>query len=239
MAAVLLLFLLGAYAFYLGSAPSISRAWIALFLFLIARYLSYRFSILNALGIALLYALIESPFIIFNIGFQLSFAATLAILLFYTPLEKIFQLLLPKRSLTATLALAPLDRLGYLTTSYMRKALALNGAVSLFTLPLILLHFQKFPLLSFIYNLFFPPLFSLILILALLSPIFPFLSSITTSYAKFLLHLVIHAPRRLSFYLYFQSLSPEMTLTLFFILLAVGITLYQKATSQQLHRFGP
>ena len=226
--AFFLIFFLGMYAFYLGSAPSISRAWVVLCLFLIARYLSYRFSILNALGLALLYALIESPFIVFNIGFQLSFAATLGILLLYAPLEKFFRLLLPKRSFAMTLDLLPFDRLGYLIASYLRKIFALNSAVLLFTLPLILLHFQKFPLLSLIYNLFFPPLFSLMLILALLSPIFPFLSSVTTFYAQFLLHLITHTPRRFALYLHVQSLTPKTTLILFAVLLTFGIPFYQK-----------
>lgn len=56
-AAALSICLLTAYAFCLGPAPSLSRAWIAALLFLIARYFSYRFSILNALGLALLIAL--------------------------------------------------------------------------------------------------------------------------------------------------------------------------------------
>ncbi|MEM7175246.1 MAG: ComEC/Rec2 family competence protein [Chlamydiota bacterium] len=228
VSALILLLLLGSYAFYLGPAPSIGRAWTAVLIFLSARYLSYRFSVLNALGVALFSALIATPIIVFNIGFQLSFAATLGILLFYTPLEKHLRSLLPQRPFAATLTLLPLDKLGYFITSYLRKVLALNGAVTLLTLPLVLFHFQKFPLLSFLYNLFFPLLFSLVLILALASSIFPFLSTITAFYANFLLQLVNHAPRRLSYFLYFQCLTPEITFALLLILLTVGITLYQK-----------
>ena len=88
--------------------------------------------------------------------------------------------------------------------------------------------FKNLLCLALYTTFFFPPLFSLILILALLSPLLPFLSPITAFYAQFLLRLVTHAPRRFSFYLYAKSLTPETTLIIFVILLAVGITAYQK-----------
>ncbi len=227
-AAALSICLLTAYAFCLGPAPSLSRAWIAALLFLIARYFSYRFSILNALGLALLIALIKNPLIVVHLGFQLSFAATLGILLLYTPLESTLSLLLLKRSFQEALSLPRLDRIGYLIATYLRKALALQGAVTLFTLPLLLAHFHTFPLLSALYNLFFPLIFSPLLLLAFLTLAFSCFAPITLWYAKLILALVTHAPRRFAIDLYTTALTPPVTCALFWVLLLVSILSYTR-----------
>ncbi len=227
-AAALSSVMLTAYAFCLGPAPSLSRAWIAALLFLIARYFSYRFSILNALGLALLIALLKNPLIVVNLGFQLSFAATLGILLLYAPLESAFSRLLLKRSFQEALSLPFFDRIGYLITTYLRQALALQMAVTLFTLPLLLAHFHTFSLLSMLYNLFFPLIFSPLLLLAFLTLAFSCLAPITLWYAKLILALVTHAPRRFAVDLCSSALTPPVVTALFCILLVVSIAGYTR-----------
>lgn len=192
--ALFLILLLTTYFFYMGAAPSISRAWIGILIYLIGLLFHYRPSPLNALGVALLFALLSDPLILLHIGFQLSFGATLGILLFYRPFENHLQKLLPKRPYSQLLTMPRIDQWGYLLCTYLRSALALQGAVLTFTLPLLLFHFQTFPLASLFYNLFFPLLFSILLILFFLH-----LDFLTAPFASFLMTLVENAPKKLLF----------------------------------------
>ncbi|MCB1109899.1 MAG: ComEC/Rec2 family competence protein [Chlamydiia bacterium] len=191
--ALTLILLLGTYFFYMGGGPSISRAWIGVLLYLIGTLFGYRTTPLNALGVALLFALTD-PFVITKVGFQLSFAATLGIILFYRPFEEKLTAFLPKRPYLVLLEMHLKDQIGYLLCSYLRKGLALQGSVLVFTLPLIVFHFQTFPLISLFYNLFVPVLFALLLALFLLH-----LDFLTTPLASFLITLVEGTPRRLLF----------------------------------------
>jgi len=199
--AACLIVLLSAYFFYMGGAPSISRAWIGVMIFLMGMLFSFRPTALNALGIALLVALLSDPLVVIGIGFQLSFGATMGILLFYKLFEEKLELLLPKRSFRELKQMPPLDQWGYLLCAYIRKVLALSGAVMTFTLPLLLFHFHTFPLLSLVYNLFFPLLFSLMIGGLVLGLFIPGVDLLNGTYAAFLLDLIANAPKRLMFHL--------------------------------------
>lgn len=202
--ALILILLLSSYFFYMGGAPSISRAWIGIILYLIALVFHLRPSPLNALGIALLAALLFDPLVITRIGFQLSFGATLGILLFYRTMNQKLETLFPKRPYTLLKKMPFPSQSAYLLCTYLRSVLALQGAVLTFTLPLLLFHFQTFPLASLFYNLFVPLLFSTLLALFLLH-----LDILTAPFAHFLLTLIENAPKKLLF-----SLSPLTALLL-------------------------
>jgi competence protein ComEC len=190
--ALALILLLGTYFFYMGGGPSISRAWIGVLLYLVGILFGYRTTPLNALGVALLFALLSNPFVITNVGFQLSFGATLGIILFYRLFEEKLTSLLPKRPYPVLTEMSTLDQCGYILCAYLRKGLALQGSVLTFTLPLILFHFETFPLISIFYNLFVPFLFAALLALFLLhTDIF------AAPIASFLVTLVEGTPRKL------------------------------------------
>jgi len=188
-----------AYLFYMGGAtPSISRAWIGMITFTIGILFSFRPTALNSLGISLLFALL-SPLTMANISFQLSFSATLCILIFYKKFQKTLELLLPKRPFDQLQRMPLLDQGGYLICSYIRNVLALNGAVLTFTLPLLIFHFHSFPLISLIYNLFIPPLFVFLMGGAILGLFIPGVSFINGHYTSLLLDLIANAPKKLGF----------------------------------------
>ncbi|MDJ0652430.1 MAG: ComEC/Rec2 family competence protein [Simkaniaceae bacterium] len=212
--ALSLIVLLSLYFFYMGGAPSISRAWIGILIYLVGLLFHYRPTPLNSFGVALLAALLFNPLILFHSGFQLSFGATLGILLFYHPIESLLQKLFPKRPYATLLKLSRIDQCGYLLCTYLRSALTLQGAVLTFTLPLLLFHFQKFPLASLFYNLFFPLFFSILLALFLLP-----LDFLTAPFASFLTALIENAPKKLLF-----STTPFQTFLLLFpFILFLGI----------------
>ncbi len=217
----LLILFLSIYAFTLGHSPPIERAWVGSILFAIARRFGLPLSPLNSLGAALIFCLLLDPCVIFQLGFQFSFLCTGAIFIIYPVLRQFMMRFLPARSLSEIRLLPLIDRVGLVVTSFCRESIALNVAIHLVSLPLIFLHFHKFPLLSLAYNLFLPPVVSLaylFLILGFLFPPFLWISgTITTS----MIHVAQNPPTLFDFQWRFPSLTLgwailSMTLILWF-----------------------
>jgi competence protein ComEC len=153
---LLTLLLITLYFLFLGASPPIARAWVTAATVLIGRLFGMKTSGLNLLGFSLGALILADPLVITNLGFQLTFLCTLAILLFYPALSRLMTCLIPKRPLNTVMEMSRVDRVGFLLASGCRETLALNLAVHLTTLPLLLFLFHRFPLSSLLYNLFFP-----------------------------------------------------------------------------------
>ena len=210
-----LLFFLGAYCFFLGPQPSILRAWIMCSLTLFGGLIDKQTNALNSLGIALLAILGYNPLLCQELGFQLSFSTTAAILLFYHPALTWLNTLLPKRRLSDVMQMNHWNQHGYCILAFLRQGLALTLAVNTFALPLTLYYFHQFPSMSFLYNLFFPFLASASLCLLLLGGLLafiPFLAEnlhrLNDAYTYFILQLTYQVPSEMDAYLTLESFSP-------------------------------
>lgn len=217
------------YFFLLGPTPSIQRAWIAIELYLIAKILGKRAFSTQLLGLALFIELILNPLSLQNIGFQLSYLSCLGILLLFEPIDQFFQRLFPKRTKEEVIQLTFPSQAGFILGTFLRKSLSLSAAVNLAILPVLLLHFHKFPLLSLAYNLFFPFLITLDMALMAISflvfPLFPYSMKILESFTTSLLNLVFYAPKSMQYYFYYNDLSAEIVVLYLcaLFLLAVGL----------------
>ena len=192
---------LSAYFLFLGLSPSIMRAWITIMIALSGVLWERKGSGLNALGLSMMAVLLHDPLLCLHIGFQYSFAATAAILLLYGPCEQFLQKLFPKRRLSQALKMDRFNQHGYLLVTLLRQAMALGIAVNLVTIPMMLTHFQQFPVMSLVYNLFFPSMVSLsmlLLILGMLVGWLPFISgwihSLNAAYTRFVLDYTYNMP---------------------------------------------
>lgn len=222
----LLLLLLTGYFFFVGNAPAVMRGYVAISVYLVGRLLGMKTSALNALGVGLCAEILFDPFLVTQIGFQLSFLCTVAILLLYPPMNQLMARLLPKRPLSQVITMSTLDQHGYLLSAFTREAFALNLAVHLASTPLVLFLFHKFPLMSLLYNLFCPLWSSLAFILFLLAtlvyfllpPLGTLLFQLTNSFTALLLQLTSHPPASLDFSLH-TSTFPFTLLILFLCLL--------------------
>lgn len=197
-----LLVSLSLYFLLLGNSPSILRAYLAISLYLIGKLAGRAPASLNLLGTALLLELLFDPQNVWNLGFQLSFLATFAILFLLPWMQKAALAFFPRRSDETLLKMHPFERWVYLVCCFLRSAFALNIAVSLPIIPVCLFHFHQFPLISLLYNLFLPAAFSLSLFLFFTSLpfyfLFPSLASWITSCNEFftaeVLELVSQSP---------------------------------------------
>ena len=208
----ILLFLTTLYCFFIGPLASVLRAWIAITFYLISLLIKKEVSAFNLIGLAMILEILYDPRIPSNLGFQLTFLATFGILVFYKVFETLLKRVMLERTLSVIKAMSFTDKLIYLFHTFLRKALALNFAVLLFTLPVILFLFQRFPIGSVVYNLFFPPLIAIcffLLLFTLLWTWVPLLSlafgTITSSFTKGVIYLTYYMPSAFGTFLYVDT----------------------------------
>lgn len=118
--AVVLLWL---YAAFTGMSVSVVRATVMATVLLGARLLDRRYSALNALAVAAIVILLADPQALYNIGFQLSFAAVASVILFMAPLNSLYD----NRKLGMLLPAA--------------QMIVLSSAAFIGTLPVLAYHF--------------------------------------------------------------------------------------------------
>ncbi len=165
------LFLLFFYLLVTGMPPSALRAFVMIACWVVARFLNRDRSLEGALVLAFFLMTLVNPLVIFKVGFQLTFAAMLGVLV-------VIRLVEPLEGWRAGLG-------GYVAMAFL---------VPLFTLPLILYHFHRFSPYSPLANLLFVVPAGLLVILGLfhllLTP-FPFLQGWVLFLEKVLISLFI------------------------------------------------
>ncbi|MEN9442444.1 MAG: hypothetical protein RLZ33_2521 [Bacteroidota bacterium] len=114
------------YAFITGMSPSVVRAVFMFSVLVIAQLFGKQYHSINALFFTGFALCLVDPFVIYDIGFQLSFLAMLGIFLFYKPIGELI----------------------YIENKWMRKVwegTAIGFAAQLMTTPLSLYYFHQFP----------------------------------------------------------------------------------------------
>ncbi|MBI2810455.1 MAG: ComEC/Rec2 family competence protein [Candidatus Melainabacteria bacterium] len=233
--AVLLILALSLYYLFLGNAPSIQRAYLAISLVAAGQLFSLRTSGLNALGVGLLFELLFDPLVVTQLGFQLSFLCTLGILLLYSPSHRAVAFLLPERSFSQLKSMRALDRHGYVLGTLLRRTLALNLAVHIISLPVLLHLFHKFPLLSIAYNLFFPACVSLSMLLLLTAFFFSWfpavshlLHALNNSWTSAVMNVTSNPPAFLDFSLRTNAIPFGIVLFSVAFCFFVGVFFYER-----------
>lgn len=137
------LIITGLYVILTGAAFSSIRAFIMLSICNLALKFRKNNNSLSSLLISAIIILIIKPYAIFSLGFQLSYMAVLGILLFSKWISrKLF--LFPK---------------------FIRSNIVISLSAQIFTLPIIILYFNKVSILSIIANLFLDKIIFLIVII--------------------------------------------------------------------------
>lgn len=242
IAAVILIGILSAYFLFLGTSPSVIRAWVAITITLLGIILGKRSIAINSLGIALLILALWDPLSASNIGFQFSFAVTAAILVWFKPCEVLCQKLFVKRRLSQIVEMGNLDQHGYCLLFFLRQGLALCLAVNLVALPLTLYHFHKFPMMSLVYNLFFPFLISISILLLiaafLMIWVFPYggslLYALNENFTKYLLNFAFNLPKSFDITMRVDEFSPAILIIYLTIAFIGGIVGKKILNSQEL-----
>ncbi len=136
-----------------GMAPSTLRAGVMFSLLLIGDMLQRQPNSLNSLCTSMLLLLLIKPMLLFDVGFQLSYAAVAGIVLLNQPLQQ----------------LLPHSSKWYLWLPQKAwQLICLSTSAQLATLPLVLYHFHQFPLYFLIANLTVVPFAGVLLASVLL-----------------------------------------------------------------------
>ena len=143
--AVVLLISIWGYATITGLSPSVQRAGLMLTVFIIGDTLNRNRDTYNTLAASAIILLIINPLLIFNVGFQLSYAAVIGIITFHKPL---YNLLYFKNAFA--------DKIWSITV--------LAFAAQLATFPIATHYFHFFPPWFWLTNLFTFPLSFMIII---------------------------------------------------------------------------
>ncbi|WP_350289986.1 ComEC/Rec2 family competence protein [uncultured Croceitalea sp.] len=168
---IVLVSLLWAFAFIAGLSASIVRA-VTMFTFIAyAMYLNRPTNTFNIIALSMFFILMIEPLFLFQVGFQMSYAAVIAIVWIY-----------PK-----------LQRFWYPENIVLRKGwqmFSVSIAAQLGVLPISLFYFHQFPALFFISNLVVIPFLGIILglgALVLLLTILNALPEVVLSFYNFLI----------------------------------------------------
>ena len=124
------------FTFITGSSPAVIRAAIMGIMILLAEVFVRKSDVLTSISAASLFILIYNPFSLYDIGFQLSFAGTIGIVLFYKNLVNYFNFL-PK---------------------LINDVFSVSLAAQLTVNPLIALYFNKVSLIAIVSNLLVVPI---------------------------------------------------------------------------------
>ncbi len=146
-----LLLLSVAFAFLTGFGVTVSRAALMMILFCLAKLLGRNFDSLTALSAAAIAVTAFSPSSAFNSGFQLSFSATLGIILLAPEANLAIAHITAKQSVGETRA-QRVKRKAKGVAMLFPLALYVGIAATLFTLPVTAELFGSFSVLSFFFT---------------------------------------------------------------------------------------
>ncbi|MCL2593598.1 MAG: DNA internalization-related competence protein ComEC/Rec2, partial [Defluviitaleaceae bacterium] len=147
------------YCMFTGAAVATVRATAMLLIATLSFFFMKEYDMKSSVSLTAILLLLYEPFYIFDVGFQLSFGCIFGICYFNEPIYARISSLFRERF------------------TGIAKSLALSLSISVFTLPIFIMHFNRVPLYSSIVNLLIVPVasFAVILafIIALVGMVFP------------------------------------------------------------------
>ena len=144
------------FMFMTGCTPSVVRAGIMAVIFLAAYLLNRERDALTSLFLSALIMLAYNPMVLFHVGFQLSFCATLSLLILYQPIYAQFGFLNGRLGRQGAFFRIPV------------QVIVASITAQLGTMPLVAYHFNRVSVVSVASNLVVVPLTSIVLIAGML-----------------------------------------------------------------------
>jgi competence protein ComEC len=161
---LILIGLLWIYAFISGLSPSVMRAATMFSFVVIGENLNRKTNIYNTLALSAFVLMLINPLIIYEIGFQLSYAAVTSIVFFQPRIASLFK---PKNRIV----------------KYLWELFAVSIAAQIGTFVISIYYFNQFPVYFWISNYIVIPAASILLYGALLFFIFQFIPFLAQLFA--------------------------------------------------------
>ncbi|MDL1895160.1 DUF4131 domain-containing protein [Anaerolineae bacterium CFX7] len=154
--AILIIIFLILYTLLVGASASVVRACIMGSLVVIALDLGRTSWAFNALAISAFIMTLLNPWVLWDVGFQLSFLATLGLLLYAPRLQTFFEGWLKKR--------VSADRARHIA-AFFQDAFIVTFAAFIVTAPLIIVYFHRLSLIGFLTNFLVLPVQPAVMVL--------------------------------------------------------------------------
>ena len=213
---ILIIVFLWVFSLLTGGSPSVLRSAVMFTAILSGESFERKISIYNCLAASAFLLLCFRPYWIFDIGFQLSYAAVLGILVFHKP---VYQLLYVNNKL--------LDMVWQMT--------AVTLSAQVLTTPVSLFYFHQFPIYFLPANLIAVPLSSAVLILTIFLCVVSFVPGvpeITGMLLSWLIRFMNQSVENIDKLPFSVTSGIEITLmqasVLYGIIIAVSVFLYYK-----------
>lgn len=205
------LLLLCLYSYMLGFPVSIIRAGFMYFLYVLSYFACRRYDAINCLSLIALVAVAYNPFLIFSVSFQMSFAATLSILILYPIIS------------------------GLLTKvpRAIGSLLGVTLAAQIGTVPIAAYYFNQVSVIAPLSNMLIVPTLGVVLSLGLLSSCLSLFSHRLATIASYPLSIVlgyVHLMVRKTSSIMYSSLEVSeiklLYIYLYYMALFAGLALY-------------
>lgn len=138
------------YVLFTGASPSTVRSYIMIFIMSFALVVKRNYNPLSSISLAGIILLLLHPYDLFSLGFELSFLATLGIILFNKKLNKKL----------------------YKLPNKIRESMAVSISAQILTLPILIYSFNEFSLNFLIGNIIILPIINILVVLGNLLLIF-------------------------------------------------------------------
>jgi len=136
------------YTLFVGGGAAVVRATLMGILYLLGKHLGRATFAATSLAAAAFLMTMLNPATLWDVGFQLSFAATIGLVLYTAPLE---------RGATALLARLTSPEQAVRAVGWISEALLVTLAAQITTLPIIVYHFRRLSLVTLLTNLLILP----------------------------------------------------------------------------------
>ena len=204
-----------------GNTASVARSGIMAIMMVIASLFYRRADIWTSMSVAIIFQLISNPYIIFDVGLQLSYGGVIGIVLFNEKLTELFIKYFNKKETKIK--------------QYIITAISVTLSANIIIIPMMLLNFNTLSFSFIISNLLAGPLLGVIVILAfillfaslllgsLLKPLFSVLNLLIS-----MLINIAHICANLPFSKVYMPTPNILLVIIFYVCLAVKIYGYKK-----------
>lgn len=204
-----------------GNTASVARSGIMAIMMVIASLFYRRADIWTSMSVAIIFQLISNPYIIFDVGLQLSYGGVIGIVLFNEKLTELFIKYFNKKETKIK--------------QYIITAISVTLSANIIIIPIMLLNFNTLSFSFIISNLLAGPLLGVIVIFAfillfaslllgsLLKPLFSVLNFLINMLIK-----IAHICANLPFSKVYMPTPNILLVIIFYVCLAVKIYGYKK-----------
>ena len=231
-----IIFILIFYMFLTGFSASIVRATIMGIIVIVSELVHRKNDIWTSIALSLICILIYNPFLIIDIGLQLSYIGTIGIILLNKTVFKIIRNI----KLTKRNKKYKINRKRILFIKKMQEILSVTISAQISILPIILYHFNLFGTYFFISNLFVSIIIGPIIILGFLTIILSFIfypiSVIFANILKFMIKILIQISNigNLPFSKIYFSTPKIWVIVLYYIFIGLFILIYPIYTKKKI-----